>query len=155
MSLFVLFCDAPCLRSRAAITAVAMFIAARIRTSCSVKPRVAIFPITASERDSKRRISNQGNFCTKRGTAIPPNKMSLLVQAFLSQHCRKLKLSRADQHWSACRQELVLLEGAATPSVAFWVFRWRYEAMTPQISQAADNHIESELNRLTYSGYLP
>jgi hypothetical protein len=26
--------------------------------------------------------------------------------------------------------------------------------MTPQISQAADNHIESELDRLTYSAYL-
>ena len=26
--------------------------------------------------------------------------------------------------------------------------------MTPQISQAADKHIESELDRLTYSAYL-
>jgi hypothetical protein len=47
-----------------------MFIAARIRTSCSVNPRVVIFHITASQRDSKRRISRQCNFCAKRSASI-------------------------------------------------------------------------------------
>src|SRR5260370_3494651 len=46
------------------------------------------------------------------------------------------------------------------PLTPFWhvgclrVIRWRYKAMTPQISQAADKHIESELHRLAYSAYL-
>ena len=30
-----------------------------------------------------------------------------------------------------------------------WVSRWRYEAMTPEMTQAAD-HFQSELDRLTY-----
>jgi hypothetical protein len=46
------------------------------------------------------------------------------------------------------------------PLAPFWhvgclrVIRWRYKAMTPQISQGLDKHIESELERLTYSAYL-
>ena len=79
--LFVLFCDAPCPRFSAAISAVAMFIAARIRISCSMNPQVVIFHITTLQCDSKRRISNQGNLCTKWSASIPPNKMSLLAQA--------------------------------------------------------------------------
>src|SRR5580698_7355563 len=39
-------------------------------------------------------------------------------------------------------------------SLACWFTRWRYKAMTPQIRQTADKHIESELDRLTYSAYL-
>src|SRR5437016_12190435 len=39
-------------------------------------------------------------------------------------------------------------------SFAFGVGGWRYKAMTPQMRQAADKHIQSELDRLTYSAYL-
>src|SRR5580658_4337983 len=39
-------------------------------------------------------------------------------------------------------------------SVAFGSLVGGTKLMTPQISQAADKHIESELDRLTYSAYL-
>ena len=38
--------------------------------------------------------------------------------------------------------------------VCLLVSGWRYRAMTPQISQATDKQIQSELDRLTYSAYL-
>ena len=97
MLLFVLFCDAPGPRFSATITAVATFIAARIRTSCSVNPRAVIFHITASQRDRSVAFELRQLLCqTERVHTTEQNEP--IGASSLTQHCRKLNVSRAHRH---------------------------------------------------------
>jgi hypothetical protein len=83
----------------------AMFIAARIKTSWSVNPRVVILHIT--HLTSKRRLSSQGNYRAKGDAVITARKMCFFGATLFEGHCRKLVVSTVHQHWRHLRQEWV------------------------------------------------